>query len=166
MAWEPFETAVRAIVGQQVSVAAATTIMGRIASAFGDPTADGTFRYFPTPERLAKAELSGLGLPGARAAAINALASAASADPTLLTRGASLDESVRRLSALRGIGPWTAHYVAMRAIGEPDAFPAGDLGLIKAAEAIGIAKKDLDAAAEKWRPWRAYAAMILWESLS
>jgi len=146
-AWEPFEVAVRAIVGQQISVRGATTIMNRLfASGRFDPSALG-------------------GMPGARMNAIRTLARSLEKDPSILTRGATLDETIERLTALPGIGPWTAHYIAMRALGERDAFPYTDLGLRKAAEAIGIDPAKLLDRAERWRPWRAYAAIALWESL-
>jgi len=104
-------------------------------------------------------------MPKARIEAIRTLAQAATDDPSLLTRAATLDETVERLTALKGIGPWTAHYIAMRALRDPDAFPHSDLGLRKAAAAIGIDPAKLLARAERWRPWRAYAAIALWESL-
>jgi AraC family transcriptional regulator of adaptative response / DNA-3-methyladenine glycosylase II len=147
-AWEPFELAVRAIVGQQITVRGATTIMNRLVPNL-------------TPDLLADADMRGM--PGARAEAIRSLARAVVADRTLLTRGASLEETVGRLTAFRGIGPWTANYIAMRALGEPDAFPDSDLGLRKAAAALGIDR--LVERAERWRPWRAYAAILLWASL-
>jgi 3-methyladenine DNA glycosylase/8-oxoguanine DNA glycosylase len=147
-AWDPFETAVRAIVGQQISVAGATTIMQRLAGVLA-------------PEQLAEADIQGM--PRKRADAIRNLARMVADDSSLLSRGTTLDESIERLTALPGIGPWTAHYVAMRALGESDAFPHSDLGLRKAAAALGIG--DLAAHAERWRPWRAYAAVTLWESL-
>jgi AraC family transcriptional regulator of adaptative response / DNA-3-methyladenine glycosylase II len=147
-AWEPFEIAVRAIVGQQISVRGATTIMNRLSPIL-------------TPEQLADAEIGGM--PRSRAETIRTLARAVVDDPSILTRAGSLEETVERLMALRGIGRWTAHYIAMRALGEPDAFPDSDLGLIKAARALGI--DNLLERAERWRPWRAYAAIALWESL-
>ncbi|HEX9161413.1 MAG TPA: AlkA N-terminal domain-containing protein [Thermoanaerobaculia bacterium] len=147
-AWEPFEVAVRAIVGQQISVRGATTIMNRLAPIL-------------TPQQLAEAELPGM--PRARAEAIRGLARAVADDATLLAPAASLDESIERLTAMRGIGPWTAQYIAMRALHHPDAFPSSDLGLRKAAAAMRI--NDLEKRAERWRPFRAYAAMLLWESL-
>ncbi len=137
-AWEPLEVAVRAIVGQQITVRAATTIMNRC---------------------FVRSQWSGM--PKKRIDAIRALAD----DPSILTRGASLDETIERLMTRPGIGPWTAHYIAMRALGEPDAFPHTDLGLRKAAAAIGIDPAKLLAHGERWRPWRAYAAIALWESL-
>ena len=145
--WEPFEIAVRAIVGQQISVQRATAIMNRLfAGGRFDESALG-------------------GMPKARIEAIRSLARAAADDPSLLTRAATLEETVERLMALRGIGPWTAHYIAMRALRDPDAFPHSDLGLRKAAAAIGIEPAKLLARAERWRPYRAYAAIALWESL-
>jgi len=145
--WEPFEIAVRAIVGQQISVQAATTIMNRL-------FAGGRFND------------SALGgMPKSRIEAIRTLVRTFADDPSILTRGATLDESIERLTALKGVGPWTAHYIAMRALREPDAFPHTDLGLKKAAIAIGIDPDKLLARAERWRPFRAYAAIALWESL-
>jgi len=145
--WEPLEIAVRAIVGQQISVQAATTIMNRL-------FAGGRFND------------SALGgMPKSRIDAIRTLVRTFADDPSILSRGATLDESIERLTALKGIGPWTAHYIAMRALREPDAFPHADLGLKKAAIAIGIDPDKLLACAERWRPYRAYAAVALWESL-
>ena len=152
-AWEPFEVAVRAIVGQQISVAGATTIVNRIRQ---------HFRRFPSPSELASSRKN-FGMPEARARAIRSMAREVCSDPTLLQRGPTLEESIARLTSLRGVGPWTAHYIAMRALAEPDAFPDGDLGLRKAAERAGI--RNLAVHAERWRPYRAYAAMALWESL-
>lgn len=136
-AWDPLTVAIRGIVGQQISVQAATTIMRR-----------GEFTT---------------GMPQSRIDTIRRFQEAVATDPTLLERGASLDESIARLTALKGIGPWTAHYIAMRVLNHSDAFPHSDLGLRKAAAAIGI-EKLLDHA-ERWRPYRAYAAIALWESL-
>jgi AraC family transcriptional regulator of adaptative response / DNA-3-methyladenine glycosylase II len=166
-AWDPFELAVRAILGQQVSVAAARTLAGRLAARHGAPLAgDGELsRVFPGPEALAGADLGGLGLTGARAAAITGLARAVSADPALLSPAADLASTVARLASLPGIGRWTAQVVAMRALGEPDAFPEGDLGLARAVAAGAYDRPSAPAVlhrAEAWRPWRAYAAMHLW----
>jgi AraC family transcriptional regulator of adaptative response / DNA-3-methyladenine glycosylase II len=141
-AWDPFELAVRAIVGQQVSVAGATTITGRIAARYGTSFDGGII--FPDAMCLAKAPIGGM--PRARAATIRAVARA----------GGALD-------GVRGVGPWTRSYVAMRS-GDPDAFPHGDLALRKAAG--GIADRELLRRAEAWRPYRAYAAMLLWRSLT
>lgn len=164
-AWNPFELAVRAMVGQQVSVAGATTVTGRIARRFGTPleNGDGDLRYlFPTPQQLAEADMASLGMPGKRALAIKGLAKAVADGDIALDGADGLDNAVEQLCALPGIGPWTANYIAMRALGEPDAFPAGDLGLQRAAAADA---GELTAMAEKWRPWRAYAALHLWSSL-
>ncbi len=147
-AWEPLDVAVRAIVGQQISVRGATTIMNRL-------YASGRF----DPAALA-------GMPARRMEAIRNLARAFADDPSILARGATLDATIDRLLALPGIGPWTAHYIAMRALGERDAFPHSDLGLRKAAAALGIDPAKLLDYAERWRPWRAYAAIVLWESLN
>jgi len=163
-AWDPFEACVRAILGQQVSVRAATTFAGRLVEAFGAPSpapADGITHLFPTPERLASAALEKIGLTRARAESIRYVARSAQ---VLRQRPESLEGLVDRLRTLPGVGPWTAHYLAMRAFGEVDAFPSGDLVLRKAA------REPLPAALEQrstaWRPWRAYAAMHLWSSSS
>jgi AraC family transcriptional regulator of adaptative response / DNA-3-methyladenine glycosylase II len=171
-AWDPFELAVRAIVGQQVTVRAATTLMGRMAARLGTPVADGA-RSFPTPDVLATASVADLGVTSARAAAIRTLARE-TAEGALFAPGRDSAEVVRALVALPGIGDWTAQYIAMRGLGDPDAFPTGDLGLRIAASApssaatkgdrIGAAA--LSVLAERWRPWRAYAAMHLWQSLA
>jgi 3-methyladenine DNA glycosylase/8-oxoguanine DNA glycosylase len=171
-AWDGFELAVRAILGQQVSVKAATTLAGRLAAAYGeplriDPIVDGSAGLrivFPQPAILARADLTNVGIPRARAAAINALAEAVASGALVLDASRGLEASVRALSALPGIGEWTAQYVAMRALREPDAFPATDLGLRRA---LGdgsrlVAAAELLQAAEAWRPWRAYAAVYLW----
>lgn len=169
-AWDPFELAVRAIVGQQVSVAGATTVTGRIAQRFGMALAigDGALSHlFPTAERLADADLSSIGMPGKRARTITGFAAAVADGDLLLNNTAGLDETINRLCALPGIGPWTANYIAMRGLGYADAFPAGDLGLQYAAARDGgrLNAKELGAMAENWRPWRAYAALHLWTSL-
>ena len=168
-AWDNFELAIRAMLGQQVSVAAATTLAGRLAAAYGEriPGAPaGLDRLFPTPEALAAADLAAIGMPGARARAIAALAAAMATDRELLRPFETLDATVEKLSRLPGIGPWTAQYIALRALREPDAFPASDLGLLRAAatEAGRPSPASLLARAEVWRPWRAYAALHLWMS--
>jgi AraC family transcriptional regulator of adaptative response / DNA-3-methyladenine glycosylase II len=166
-AWDPFECAVRAIVGQQVSVRAATTLAGRIAQTFGTPIAtddDRLSRVFPDAATLREAPLESIGLIAARAHAIRTLATAVG-DGTITfdgTRPAA--EVTERLRDLPGIGDWTAQYIALRALGEPDAFPAGDLGLRRAAGngAGPLSQRALTARAETWRPWRGYAALHLW----
>jgi AraC family transcriptional regulator of adaptative response / DNA-3-methyladenine glycosylase II len=166
-AWDPFECAVRAVVGQQVSVRAATTVTGRIAQTFGRPIDSGDARLshlFPTPSVLRCAPLETIGLIAARAGAIRALAAAI--DDRTLTLDGTLpaEEVVPRLRALPGIGEWTTQYILLRALGEPDAFPAGDLGLRRAAgNGTGcLSERALAARAEAWRPWRGYAALHLW----
>jgi AraC family transcriptional regulator of adaptative response / DNA-3-methyladenine glycosylase II len=146
-AWDPFELAVRAIVGQQVSVAAARTVVSRMIA-----------RHGLAPETLAEARIEGM--PTRRAETIRALARAVASGEVVLERGATLDDTIARLTALPGIGPWTAHYIALRALGEPDAFPSGDLILRRSAGVLTEA--ELRRRAEAWRPWRGYAAMLLW----
>lgn len=164
-AFDGFETAARAVLGQQVTVRAATTLAGRLAERFGAPLRTpfaGLQRTFPTASRLAQAtvaELAALGLPGARARTLLELARAARAG-LRLEPGADLGATLERLGALPGVGPWTTQYVAMRALGWPDAFPAADLGVLKAlrlTRAAAAAER-----AEAWRPWRAYATLHLW----
>jgi AraC family transcriptional regulator, regulatory protein of adaptative response / DNA-3-methyladenine glycosylase II len=173
-AWDGFELAIRAILGQQISVKGATTIAGRIAARFGEPlhapppapasagddgfAAAGLTHLFPSPAALAEADLSAVGLPRARAETIRRLAAAAR--DGALALDAPSEDPARQLTTLPGIGPWTAAYVAMRAHGEPDAFPGGDLVLRKALG--GLPPRELEQRAEAFRPWRAYAAMRLW----
>lgn len=162
-AWDGFELAVRAILGQQVSVKGATTLAGRLVRAFGEPMdgGEGLTHVFPAAETLAIADLSGIGLPAARAEAIRQLAGAVAGGELSFSGVVDPARFVERFKELPGIGDWTAQYVAMRALGEPDAFPASDLHLLRVA---GVAKsKQLEERAECWRPWRAYAAMHLWQ---
>ncbi|OLC76294.1 MAG: hypothetical protein AUH72_19215 [Acidobacteria bacterium 13_1_40CM_4_65_8] len=163
-AWDGFELAVRAILGQQISVRAATTMAGRIATMFGSPaiTGDESEWLFPTPAQLAHAAIERAGVVSARAETIRSLARRV-ADATI-TFNSSVDarEMVSALKDLPGIGDWTAEYIAMRALGEPDAFPSGDLVLRRMAG--GCAARELDRRSASWRPWRAYAVMLLWQS--
>jgi AraC family transcriptional regulator of adaptative response / DNA-3-methyladenine glycosylase II len=171
-AWDGFELAVRAILGQQISVAAATLLAGRIVREWGDPlpatltgVVPGLTHVFPTAERLASADLSVLPMPRARSSALTTLATAMAADPTLFDGRGDLARAVARLKALPGIGEWTAQYIAMRQLREPDAFPAGDIGLLRAMAGPDGRRPTtpaLQARAEAWRPWRAYAALHLW----
>ncbi|MDB5432097.1 MAG: helix-turn-helix protein [Caulobacter sp.] len=173
-AWDGFELAVRAVLGQQITVGAAIVIAGKLTAAYGEPlpvdlaTTDGLTHVFPTPERLAAADIAGHGLmPGARARAINGLAAAVVADPLIFGPKRGLDEAIAQLKSLSGIGEWTAQYIAMRELREPDAFPAADIGLMRAladAEGLRPTPTELLARAEAWRPWRAYAAQHLWAS--
>jgi len=157
------------MLGQQVSVATAATLGGRLAATFGERLGTPDPRHdlrvlFPDAKTLAHADLSSLGVPRARAAAISSLASAVMRDPALLRTTGSMEHAVARLVTLPGIGDWTAAYIAMRALREPDAFPVSDLGLLRAMRGY-LANPSpalLQRRAERWRPWRAYAAMLLW----
>ena len=163
-AWCAFEFAVRAILGQQISVAAATTLAGRIADKYGTPVeAPGLSRLFPPPGRLRSADLESVGVLRSRADAIRALAAEVVEGRLRFDELRDLDHAVARLTTLAGIGPWTAHVVAMRALGEPDAFPASDLGLKTALQCRSVS--EIEGRAQAWRPFRAYAAMALWRSL-
>lgn len=160
--WNGFELTVRAILGQQITVKGATNLSGRIAKSFGQPlaSADGLSHLFPTPEVLADAKLTGVGLTEKRAQTIRALARAVSDGHISFDRIIDSESFLKRLCEIPGIGSWTAQYVAMRALGEPDAFPNGDLGLLRALDLRS--PRDLDKRVEPWRPWRAYACMYLW----
>jgi len=169
-AFDGFEVAVRAILGQQVTVAAARTVAGRFAAALGDPV-DTPFSalttVFPTAARVASTppgRIARLGMPGARARSVIALARAVADGNLVLMPNADIEATLDRLRALPGVGEWTAQYIAMRALAWPDAFPHTDLGVMKA---LGMkdARRVL-AAGEAWRPWRAYAVMHLWNSLA
>lgn len=167
---DPFEAAVRAVLGQQVSVAAARTMVDRVASTFGEvaPEVDGVaLRVFPSPADLIRAGeegVRGLGLTRAKAAALIGIA-AATLDGSLdweRLRTAEPNEAESALRAMRGIGPWTASYLRMRALGDRDAFPAADLGVIRALERFGVSRDRIERVAERWRPWRGYATAHLW----
>ena len=159
-AWDGFELTVRAILGQQISVRAATTMAGRVAERWGEPvdTTIGLTRLFPAPQRLVNAPLEEIGLISTRAATIRAVARAVM-DGALVFDGVSTNQSLR---SIPGIGEWTAQYVAMRALNEPDAFPSGDLVLRRMAG--DLSTRALDARSLAWSPWRAYAVMLLWQS--
>lgn len=165
--FDGFELAVRAILGQQVSVKAATTLAGRLARAFGEPLGqpDGTLtHFFPTPEVLADAPVESVGLPGRRAATVRTLAAAVAGGDIVLDGTADLDATKERLLALPGFGPWTVSYIAMRALRDPDAFLPSDLGIKHA-----FARLQIDPTKhrhERWRPWRSYATLYLWASLA
>jgi AraC family transcriptional regulator, regulatory protein of adaptative response / DNA-3-methyladenine glycosylase II len=162
-AWDAFELGVRAILGQQVSVAGASTLTARVAAQFGHPVPfqiDGLNCTFPEAQELIDAHLS-IGIPAARADAIREFARAMASGSLVFDGAHDSAGCVERLCAIRGLGPWTAQYIAMRALSDPDAFPAGDLALLRAAGLRTAAQ--LEHHAERWRPWRAYAAMHLWQ---
>ncbi|MEP7042731.1 MAG: AlkA N-terminal domain-containing protein [Dokdonella sp.] len=168
-AWDGFELAVRAVLGQQVSVAAARTLAARVAATYGTPfeqgAAIGLHALFPTASRLLDAELETLGITRARAATIRGLARAVLDGRVQFRAEQSLAAFERELVALPGIGAWTAHYIAMRALAQPDAFPAADLILRRAAgQGRTLATRELETLSEAWRPWRAYAVMLLWRN--
>ncbi len=173
-AWDGFELTVRAILGQQVSVKAATTLAGRIAERYGEPVdvaVEGVNaapkRLFPEPQRLLRARLENLGIIGSRARTIRDVAKATVAGQLVFDAAQAPEQFRAALTAIKGIGDWTAEYVAMRALKYPDAFPASDLGLLRAFDAPGrerLKPAELLDRAEAWRPWRAYAALLLWGS--
>lgn len=169
--WDGFELAVRAVLGQQISVAGATTIARRLVDAYGEPCKGGQpglDRVFPSPERLIGAPLELLGLPKSRATTLRSLARAMVDGRIDFGAGQKLDDFIERFTALPGIGPWTAQYVAMRALSQPDAFPAGDLvlqqviGGATSGDGERLSERATAARAEAWRPWRAYAVLQLW----
>jgi AraC family transcriptional regulator of adaptative response / DNA-3-methyladenine glycosylase II len=171
-AWDGFELAVRAILGQQITVAAATALTSRLAAEFGAPLhpdlaglEPNLTHAFPTAQSLAGADLSGLPMPRARSSALGGLARAAVADPSLFDARGDPARAMAKLTALPGIGAWTAHYIALRALRDPDAFPAADIGLqraLAAADGVRPSSAALEARSQAWRPWRAYAALHLW----
>jgi AraC family transcriptional regulator of adaptative response / DNA-3-methyladenine glycosylase II len=164
--WNGFELAVRAILGQQITVKGATALAGRLVRAFGQPFSgggNGLTHLFPTQEVLADASLAGIGLTKPRALGIRSLARAVCRGEVCF-EGVDPDAFLAGLCELPRIGKWTAQYVAMRALAEPDAFPSGDIGLLRA---VGAAThRELEERAEGWRPWRAYAAIYLWSMVS
>jgi AraC family transcriptional regulator, regulatory protein of adaptative response / DNA-3-methyladenine glycosylase II len=164
--WDPFETGVRTIVGRQVTVAAANTIAGRLVARLGSPVPGlgpfGLSHTFPSAERLVTADLAGVGLTRARAGAVRSFARAVADEAVRLDRSVSLDRLVASLTALDGLGAWTAQYLALR-LGEPDACPMTDLDLQRAFALHGPQSAGpLRDAAERWRPWRALATTHLW----
>ena len=167
-AWDGFELAIRAVLGQQISVAAAVGLAARLVQRYGEPLPKpepGLTHLFPVPERLAGADLTTLGMPRSRAATLSAVAAAVLEDPQLFSAQRDLEDAVRRLRAIAGVGEWTAQYIALRQLREPDAFPASDVGLLRAlSDEHGTrpSAEQLLARAEPWRPWRAYAAQHLW----
>jgi AraC family transcriptional regulator of adaptative response / DNA-3-methyladenine glycosylase II len=170
-AWDGFELALRAIFGQQITVPAATRLLGALVEAHGAPLPNelcgsGLTHVFPSPAHLASHELD-MGMPRARMEAVTSLARALLDDPAIFSPGASLKDAIAKLRALPGIGEWTAQYIAMRELREPDAFPAADIGLLRAMatlDGLRPTSAELLRRAERWRPWRAYAALHLWAS--
>jgi len=167
--WDGFEIAIRAVLGQQITLKAATQLASRIVAAAGTPLEEnvglpGLTHAFPRPERLRTHALANIGMPRARAATIAGVASAVQADPRLFDPQRNLEDAVTRLRKLPGIGEWTAQYIAMRALGESDAFLAADVALqrILALSGRRPTAPELLARAEHWRPWRAYAVLHLW----
>ena len=170
--WDGLELAIRAVLGQQITVVAAIRLAGKLVAQYGQalqtPHA-GITHLFPTPEVLAAADLATLGMPKARGRTLSGVAQALLDDPQLFQPKASLKDGVARLVALPGIGEWTAQYIAMRQLREADAFATGDIGLINALAALEggpVSARQLLARAEAWRPLRAYAAQHLWTSLN
>ncbi|HEY7272000.1 MAG TPA: AlkA N-terminal domain-containing protein [Actinoplanes sp.] len=161
-----FETAVRAIVGQQVSVAAARTTLGRIVRATGGDVSTSGLIGFPAADIVAELPDDAFAMPAARRTTIRALAAAVAAGKLDLEPGADRDEAVARLTEIPGIGTWTAGYVAMRAIGDPDVFLPTDLAARRGAAKLGLpdTPAELAAHAERWRPWRSYALIRLWRA--
>ncbi len=169
--WDGFELAVRAILGQQVSVASARRLAGRLVACRGRRVPAGHFGHpglshvFPAAHVIAAARSLRLDMPAARQAALKALAQATVADPHLFRPFGTLEETLARFRSIRGVGEWTAQYIALRALAESDAFPAADAGLLRGARLIGCVDPtphSLLKRAERWRPWRAYAAQHLW----
>jgi AraC family transcriptional regulator of adaptative response / DNA-3-methyladenine glycosylase II len=169
-AWDAFELAVRAVLGQQITLRHAVGLAGRLVARFGEPLAqhdqaEGVTHLFPGADRIASAHLAVLGMPRARSTALSALAGLMADNPDLFRAAGTLNECVSRLRSLPGVGEWTAHYIAMRELREPDAFPAADVALQRALQRLErrpLSGRDLLARAERWRPWRAYAAQHLW----
>jgi AraC family transcriptional regulator of adaptative response / DNA-3-methyladenine glycosylase II len=157
---------VRAILGQQVSVASATTLARRLVEQYGcyrEHSINGLERVFPTPEQLLHAPLEKIGLPRSRAVTLRSLAEAVLEGNLNFRAGQLLDHFVERATALPGIGPWSAHYVAMRALNHPDAFPAGDLVIQRVlGRGKRLSERETQNISQSWRPWRAYAVLHLW----
>jgi AraC family transcriptional regulator of adaptative response / DNA-3-methyladenine glycosylase II len=169
--WDGFELGVRAILGQQVTVAAARRLAAQLVTRHGEQASrdfvgDPRLTHvFPDARRLALARSLEVGMPAARRSALKELAAAAVADPNLFRSFGTIEEAIARLRKIRGVGEWTAQYIALRALRETDAFPAADIGLLRGAEVVDGTKPtapNLLLRSESWRPWRAYAAQHLW----
>ncbi len=170
--WDPFETAVRAVVGQQISVKGAVTQLGRIARMAGTAVKGGSdphlSRFFPGAADMVAADMAAIGMPQKRKETLRQISQQVVSGTLRLEAVGELSKFVDTMTAIPGIGDWTANYLAMRALAEPDAFPASDLGIMKALQAGDTRPtvKQVTARAEAWRPWRAYAAIYLWQGLS
>lgn len=173
-AWDGLELCVRAILGQQITVSAATQLCSQLVHAHGTPLAPELVtpfvtHTFPSAQTLANADLSMLKMPGARRNSIALLARAVLGTPRVLQPQDTLEQTITTLCTLRGIGPWTAHYIALRWHREADAFPVGDVALIRALGVLlerDVSARELSVYAERWRPYRAYAVLHLWSSLA
>jgi len=172
--WNIFEFSIRAILGQQISVKAATTLAQRIAEKYGDnldqaqsPYIEMT-KHFPTPEQIKQVDYAGIGLTQSRIATLQRWVDFYLATPDVFDKSENIETLEKTLTQLKGIGPWTVNYIAMRGLSDPDAFPSADLGIIKALTVNDERpnNKAILATAQQWRPWRAYAAIYLWQSLS
>jgi AraC family transcriptional regulator of adaptative response / DNA-3-methyladenine glycosylase II len=165
-AWDGFEMAIRAILGQQISVGAATKLAGRLVAALGHPLDESRFA-FPDAAVVAASDLNFLGMPEARKRTIRALADAVVRNPAFFDPAQPLETAIEQMCTIPGIGEWTAHYIAMRALRQPDAFPAQDAGILRAFAKHGspLSAKEMLKRSEAWRPWRAYATLHLWSSL-
>jgi AraC family transcriptional regulator of adaptative response / DNA-3-methyladenine glycosylase II len=162
---DAFGTTIGIILGQQVSLAGAATLVGRLVRLCGEPLAapiDGLHHRFPTAAAVAEADLSTIGLTGSRIKALQAVAAAVAGGEIQLEAGADRERTIALLGELPGIGPWTTALVAARALGDPDALPASDLILRRI---TGLDAKALTARAERWRPWRSYATFVLWSTI-
>ena len=167
--WDPFETSIRIIIGQQISVAAATTISGRIAARLGQQvsTGSGLNRIFPSPEILANAELNDMGLTERRKTTLQNFSRAVTDGTIDLRLSEDLDEMEKHWCTLSGIGPWTAQVAAMRVLGHDDAMPSSDLGVLRAVNRLAnqdLNTKQLESQANIWRPFRSWAAQHLWQA--
>ena len=172
--WDIFEFSIRAILGQQISVKGATTLAQRIAEKYGENIAEleqpadiKTSKYFPKIDALMAVDYQDIGLTRSRIATLQTWVSFFKENESIFAKGLTIEELEAALTKLKGIGPWTVNYIGMRGLSDPDAFPSADLGIIKALtiDDIKPKNKDILALAETWRPWRAYAAIYLWQSL-
>jgi len=169
--WDIFEFSIRAILGQQISVKGATTLANRIAVKYGSKCATnpyGLSHIFPTPDELSSAQYDEIGLTRSRISTLKNWLAFYQQNEKIFSYYPSLSELEQKLTSIKGIGPWTVNYLAMRGLSDPDAFPSADLGIIKAltVDEIKPSNKEILALSENWRPWRAYAAIYLWQSLA